>query len=217
MKGETDGNDAIDEATRMSGQAVDETASTPDRVIVLVGMMGAGKSAIGKRLAERLGLDFVDADTEIERAADCTIAEIFERYGEASFRDGERRVIARLVNEGPCVLATGGGAFMDADTRALLKERALTVWLNADFDVLWERVSRRGHRPLLRTPDPKGTLRRLIEERYPVYAEADLTVASDRSPKDVAVDRVYDAVTKHVSARAAGSPPPGSPPSGTGG
>lgn len=191
MKGETDGNSSMD----------DRRGATPraDRVIVLVGMMGAGKSAIGKRLAERLGLDFTDADHEIERAADCTIAEIFERYGEASFRDGERRVIARLVNEGPRVLATGGGAYMDPETRALLKEQALTVWLKADFDVLWERVSRRAHRPLLRTKDPQGTLRRLIEERYPVYAEADLTVASDRSPKEVAVDRVHDAVTARLA------------------
>lgn len=191
MKGETDGNSSMD----------DRRGATPraDRVIVLVGMMGAGKSAIGKRLAERLGLDFTDADHEIERAADCTIAEIFERYGEASFRDGERRVIARLINEGPRVLATGGGAYMDPETRALLKEQALTVWLKADFDVLWERVSRRAHRPLLRTEDPQGTLRRLIEERYPVYAEADLTVASDRSPKEVAVDRVHDAVTARLT------------------
>jgi shikimate kinase len=168
-----------------------------DRTIALVGMMGAGKSAIGRQLAQRLGLPFVDADQEIERAAGCTIAEIFEQHGEAHFRDGERRVIARLLDGPACVLATGGGAFIEEETRALLQEKAVTVWLNADFDVLWERVSRRSHRPLLRTADPQRTLKGLIEARYPVYAQAQLTVASDRLPKEATAQRVLDALAAH--------------------
>ena len=175
----------------LSGAALGKT-------VVLVGMMGAGKSAIGRQLAQRLGVDFLDSDHEIERAADCTIEEIFQMYGEPYFRDGERRVIGRLL-EGPvCVLATGGGAFMDPETRALMKAGALTIWLNAEFDVLWERVSRRSHRPLLKTADPQGTLRQLIEDRYPVYAEADITVASDRVPKEETVSRVMAAIAAHL-------------------
>lgn len=167
------------------------------KTVVLVGMMGAGKSAIGRQLAQRLGVDFLDSDHEIERAAASSIEEIFKHYGEAYFRDGERRVIGRLL-EGPvCVLATGGGAFMDPQTRALMKQDALTIWLNADVDVLWERVSRRGHRPLLKTADPQGTLRRLLEERAPIYAEADLTVASDRAPKEETVSRVVAAIAAY--------------------
>ena len=159
--------------------------------------MGAGKSAIGRQLAQRLGVDFLDSDHEIERASDCSIEEIFQIYGEAYFRDGERRVIGRLLDGKPCVLATGGGAFMDPETRALMKRDALTIWLNAAFDVLWERVSRRSHRPLLKTQDPQGTLRRLIEERSPVYAEADITVASDHAPKEETVSRVLAAITAY--------------------
>lgn len=172
-----------------------------ERTIVLVGMMGAGKSAVGRQLAQRLKLPFYDADHEIERAADCSIAEIFRQYGEAYFRAGERRVIARLLEEGPCVLATGGGAFMDPETRAMMKNRTLTVWLNADFDVLWERVSRRSHRPLLKTEDPKGTLRQLMTDRYPVYAEADITVLSDRAPKEETAERVLHAVADHLESQ----------------
>jgi shikimate kinase len=169
-------------------------ASDLDRPIVMVGMMGAGKSAIGRRLAHRLGVPFVDADAEIESAAGATIAEIFEKHGEAAFRDGERRVIARLL-EGPIgVLATGGGAFMDAETRARIRSRAVTVWLKADLDTLVERVSRRGHRPLLKNGDPREILARLIALRDPVYAEADITVETGHAPAAATVDRVIEAL-----------------------
>jgi shikimate kinase len=165
-----------------------------DRPVVMVGMMGAGKSAIGRRLAHRLGVPVVDADAEIESAAGATIAEIFEKHGEAAFRDGERRVIARLL-EGPIgVLATGGGAFMDAETRARIRSRAVTVWLKADLDTLVERVSRRGHRPLLKNGDPREILARLIALRDPVYAEADITVETGHAPAAATVDRVIEAL-----------------------
>ena len=148
------------------------------RTVALVGLMGAGKSAIGKRLAMRLGLPFVDADDEIERAAGCSIAAIFEKYGEADFRAGERRVISRLLDEPPHVLSTGGGAYMDPETRAMMRQHAITVWLRADLEVLYDRVRKRTHRPLLRQGDPKDILARLMSQRYPVYAEADLVVES---------------------------------------
>jgi shikimate kinase len=165
-----------------------------DRTIVMVGMMGAGKSAIGRRLAQRLGLPFVDADTEIERAAGCSIEEIFAKHGEADFRDGERRVIARLL-EGPvCVLATGGGAFMDAGTRDRIRERATSVWLKADLETLVDRVARRGNRPLLKNGDPRQILERLIALRYPVYAEADITVETGDVPPAMTVERVVEAL-----------------------
>lgn len=168
-----------------------------DRPIVFIGMMGAGKSVIGRLLAERLDIPFVDADTEIERAANMTIAEIFETHGETYFRDGERRVIERLLQEGPCILATGGGAYMDERTREMIAEHGISVWLNASFDVLWERVSRKSHRPLLQNPDPQGTLKKLIETRYPVYALAELTVESDHISKEAMVARVFDALKSH--------------------
>ena len=151
---------------------------TLPRTVAIVGLMGAGKSAIGKRLAMRLGLPFVDADNEIERAAGCTIAEIFEKYGEAEFRQGERRVISRLLDEPPHVLSTGGGAYIDPETRALMRAKAVTVWLRAELDVLFDRVRKRGHRPLLRNGDPREVLARLMAQRYPIYAEADITVDS---------------------------------------
>lgn len=153
-------------------------AALGSRSIVLVGMMGAGKSSIGRRLASELGLPFVDADSEIEAAAGMTISEIFETHGEAYFRSGEARVIARLLEGGPQVLASGGGAFINPQTRALILARAVSVWLKADLDVLLRRIRRRSDRPLLKTNDPEGALRRLIEERDPIYAEADLTVYS---------------------------------------
>jgi shikimate kinase len=148
------------------------------RSIVLVGMMGAGKSSIGRRLAGELGLPFVDADGEIEAAAGMTIPEIFETHGEPYFRSGEARVIARLLEGGPQVLASGGGAFINPQTRALIRARGVSVWLKADLDVLMRRIRRRSDRPLLKTDDPERTLQRLIEERYPIYAEADVTVYS---------------------------------------
>ena len=167
----------------------------PPRTVALVGLMGAGKSAIGKRLALRLALPFVDADDEIESAAGCTIAEIFEQYGEAEFRAGERRVISRLLERPPHVLSTGGGAYMDPETRGLLRERAITVWLRAELDVLYDRVRKRGHRPLLRQGDPREILAGLMAQRYPVYAEADIVVESTAQPADRTTDQVLEALT----------------------
>ncbi|MBV9990472.1 MAG: shikimate kinase [Alphaproteobacteria bacterium] len=164
------------------------------RTVALVGMMGAGKSSVGRRLAARLGVAFKDADSEIEEAAGAPVIEIFERYGEAAFRDGERKVIARLLGEEPHVLATGGGAFVDPQTRARLKESAVTVWIKAPVDVLLARVQRRDTRPLLRNGDPRGTLERLLAARTPIYQEADVTVESDDGPHATAVDRIVSAL-----------------------
>ena len=157
------------------------------RSIVLVGLMGAGKSTVGRRLAARLGLSFTDADHEIETAAGMSIPEIFAAHGEAYFRDGERRVIARLLQDGPAVLATGGGAYMNPETRARIANAGVSLWLRADFDVLMRRVRKRQNRPLLQNPDPEGTMRRLIETRHPVYALADVTVDSRDLPHDKVV------------------------------
>jgi shikimate kinase len=156
--------------------------------------MGAGKSAIGRRLAMRLGLPFVDADDEIERAAGCTIAEIFEKYGESEFRAGERRVIARLLDEPPHVLSTGGGAYIDSETRGLMRAKSVTVWLRAELDVLHDRVKKRSHRPLLRQGDPREILAKLMDQRYPIYAEADLVVESTAQPADRTTDQVIEAL-----------------------
>jgi shikimate kinase len=166
----------------------------PEKPIVLVGLMGAGKSTVGRRLARRLGLAFVDADEEIERAADRTVTEIFDRYGEDAFRDGERRVIARLI-EGPAkVIATGGGAFMDEETRALILQRCTAIWLDADTETLLKRVARRSHRPLLRSGEPKAVIEALAERRNPVYAEAHLRVTTEPVPHEAVVDRILDAL-----------------------
>lgn len=177
------------------------------RTVALVGLMGAGKSAIGRRLAQRLGLPFVDADDEIEHAAGCTIGEFFEKYGEAEFRAGERRVIARLLDEPPRVLSTGGGAYMDAETRALMRVKAVTVWLRADLDVLYDRVRRRGHRPLLRQGDPKEILGKLMTQRYPIYAEADIVVDSTAQPADRTTEQVIEALQAHLRAQPTGTAP----------
>ena len=168
------------------------------RSVVLVGMMGAGKSSVGRKLAQRLALPFVDADTEIEAAAGMTIPEIFEVRGEADFRAGEARVIARLLEGGPQVLATGGGAFMNADTRRLIGQKAVSIWLRAEFDVLMRRIKRRNDRPLLRTEDPEATLRALIDQRYPVYALADLTIESRDVLHDVIVDELVAALLEYL-------------------
>ncbi len=152
--------------------------NTGNRSIVLVGLMGAGKTSIGRRLADKMGLPFVDADTEIEKAAGKSIPDIFADHGEAHFRDGERRVIARLLDNGKQVLATGGGAFMNMETRQAIKAHALSIWLKADLEVLLKRVAKRGGRPLLENRDPAEVLQNLIDQRYPVYAEADITVES---------------------------------------
>lgn len=160
------------------------------RSLVLVGLMGAGKSSVGRRLATRLGFDFIDADTEIEKAAGATIPEIFAEHGEAAFRDGERRVIARLLDQPRVVLATGGGAFMNAETRARIRERSHSIWIKASLDVLVKRCARRTNRPLLANGDLRGTLDRLMRERYPVYAEADFTVTSLDGPHEAVVDEI---------------------------
>lgn len=177
------------------------------RTIALVGMMGVGKTVVGRRLASRLGLDFVDSDHEIENCAQLTIPEIFARHGEAYFRSRESKVVTRLVSSGAGVLATGGGAFIHPETRSVLKQHCLSVWLKADFPVLLRRVRKRANRPLLRTPDPEGTLRRLMDERYPVYAEADLTVESRDGPHDQVVDDILAAMMAHPHLREAAGPP----------
>lgn len=160
--------------------------------------MGAGKSTVGRRLARSLGLPFVDSDEEIERAADRSIPEIFDRFGEASFRDGERRVLRRLIEDGPRVVATGGGAFMDDETRTLILRRCLAVWLDADIDTLARRVARRGHRPLLAGKDPRALLSELAEVRNPVYAEAHLRVLSDSGAHDRTVERILEAMAERA-------------------
>ena len=191
--------------------ATEETIATPDadaliaalgaRSIVLVGMMGSGKSSIGRRLAARLAVPFADADAEIEAAHDgMTIPEIFDKYGEPYFRAGEARVIARLLENGPQVLATGGGAFMNRDTRAAIGQKGVSVWLKAELDVLMKRIKRRGDRPLLKTDDPAATLTALIAQRYPVYAEASLTVLSRDVPHDAIVDEIIASLRPHVGA-----------------
>lgn len=157
------------------------------RSIVLVGLMGCGKSSIGRRLATALALHFVDADDEIERAAGKSIPEIFEDYGESYFRDGERRVIARLLNNGPQVLATGGGAYMNAETRQAIREHGVSIWLKAELPVLMKRVMRRSNRPLLKAADPEAKMRELMALRYPVYAEADLTIETREVAHEIIV------------------------------
>jgi shikimate kinase len=177
---------------QVQGHTESRDAGPPlhERSIVLVGLMGAGKSTIGRRLAAALKLPFNDADHEIETAAGCSISDFFDRYGEPAFRDGERRVIARLLDGPRHVLATGGGAFMDPTTRALIKARGLSVWLRADIGLLMERVSKRPTRPLLKNSDPRGTMERLMKERYPIYAEADMTVDSNGGPHDAIVQKI---------------------------
>ncbi len=176
--------------------------SAIDRPIALVGLMGAGKTTIGRRLAAALDLPFIDADHEIERAAGLSIPEIFARHGEAEFRRGERSVIQRLLGEPPHVLATGGGAFVDPQTRALMREKAVTIWLKAPLDVLLKRVEKRDNRPLLRQGDPETILRRLMEERYPLYAEADLVVESTNAPHNSSVHAVIAALAQRYGTRA---------------
>jgi shikimate kinase len=170
------------------------------RMIVFVGMMGAGKSTVGRRLAARLGLNFVDVDVEIETAhAGMTIAEIFAEHGEPYFRDGEARVIARLLEAAPSVLATGGGAWMRAETRERIRAKGIAIWLKAEPDVLLRRVKRRSDRPLLQTADPAAIIEKLVAERYPVYAEADLTLLSRDVPHDRIVDECIAALAKYLS------------------
>lgn len=168
-----------------------------DRTIVLVGLMGVGKTTVGRRLARKLGLGFVDSDHEIEKAADMTVAEIFEKYGEEDFRSGERRVIARLLEGTPKVVATGGGAFVNEETRSLIKQAGLSIWLDADINVLVERTGRRDTRPLLKQGDPAEILERLSVERAPFYGQADIKIKSCVGPHDRVVGDIIKALKKH--------------------
>ena len=188
-------------------QDAEITAALGPRSIVLVGMMGAGKSTIGRRLGLRLRLPFLDADIEIEAAAGMPIPDIFETHGEPHFRDGEARVIARLLDSGPAVIATGGGAFMREETRNRIRDKAVSLWLKADADVIMKRVKRRADRPLLQTEDPAATVSRLLEAREPVYQNADLTIWSRDVPHDRIVDECIDALRARLCAAAPSAQP----------
>ncbi|MCZ8177739.1 MAG: shikimate kinase [Rhizobium sp.] len=168
------------------------------RNLVLVGLMGAGKSAIGRIVAQQLGLPFIDTDTEIERVSRMTISELFAAYGEDEFRALETRVIKRLLRTGPRVVSTGGGAFINEKTRRQIERGGLSIWLNADLEVLWERVNKRDHRPLLKTENPKQTLKDLMDKRYPIYALADITVQSRDVRKEVIANEVLTSVIEHI-------------------
>ncbi|NTZ83019.1 shikimate kinase [Burkholderia metallica] len=173
-------------------------AALGERCIVLVGMMGSGKTSIGRLLAARLGLDFADADDEIEATHRMTIPEIFAKYGEPYFRDSERRVLAQLLTNGPKVVATGGGAFMNAETRVRILKHGVSIWLKAEFEVLIRRVQRHANRPLLQVPDPEGALRMLIDDRYPTYALADVTVVSDDGPPEMVAAEAMRTLMFHL-------------------
>ena len=170
----------------------------PERTLALVGLMGAGKTTIGRRLAQALGLAFADADAEIAAAAGQSVAEIFALHGECEFRRGERKVIERLLEQPPHVLATGGGAFIDPRTRALMKQKAISIWLKAPLDVLMKRVARRDDRPLLKEDDPRAVMQKLIDERYPIYAEADLVIETGNGPHHAAVSLILDALRAYL-------------------
>jgi shikimate kinase len=185
-------------------------AALERRSVVLVGMMGVGKSSIGRRLAARLRIPFVDADAEIEKAAGMSITDIFARHGEADFRSGEARVIARLLEDGPQVLATGGGAFMNPATRAAIRAKGVSIWLAAEFDVLMRRImKRKNQRPMLQTADPAETLRQLLATREPIYAQADLTVQSREAPHEAIVTEIVRAVAAFLSVSASPHGPQG--------
>jgi shikimate kinase len=192
--------ETVSPAGASASQEAEISASLGTRSVVLVGMMGAGKSTIGRRLSVRLRLPFLDADAEIEAAAGMSIPDIFETRGEPDFRDGEARVIARLLDNGPCILATGGGAFMREETRDRIRDRAVSIWLKADADIIMRRVKRRADRPLLQTEDPEATVERLIREREPLYQLADLTVWSRDVPHEKIVDECIDALHAHLGA-----------------
>lgn len=176
-----------------------------DRNLVFVGLMGAGKSVIGRLVAQWLSIPFADSDHEIEKVSRMSIADLFEVYGEEEFRSLEARVIGRLLSTGPRVISTGGGAFMNSETRQLIVEDGLSIWLKADLDVLWDRVSRRDTRPLLRTADPKATLNALLEQRYPIYQEADITVVSRDAAKEVIGGEVIMAITSRADTEQQGT------------
>ncbi|BDA86116.1 shikimate kinase [Aureimonas sp. SA4125] len=187
MRSETRLDDNLDIATRLGG-----------RCITLIGLMGAGKSTVGRKLSQMLALPFHDTDTEIETAAQMSVAELFASYGEPEFRALEARVVARLAREGPHVLATGGGAYMATETREILRERAVTVWLKADVDVLMDRVQRRGNRPLLAAADPRAVMLSLIDKRYPVYAAADITIVSRNVRREVIAEEIIAALDRFL-------------------
>lgn len=179
----------------MTSDSVSERGEGLNRTVVLVGLMGAGKSTVGRRLADRLGVKFVDSDSEIETAADMTIPEIFERFGEQYFREGERRVIARLLADAPCILATGGGAFLSNENREIIGEGGVSVWIKADLETLWDRVKDKTSRPLLNGDNPKGLLTKLLEERYPLYGTADIVVNSAAGdPHEIVVFAIIEAL-----------------------
>ncbi|MBO6504089.1 MAG: shikimate kinase [Kordiimonadaceae bacterium] len=177
-----------------AGLKADTASPKSDKTIVLVGLMGAGKTTVGRRLAKKLGLEFADSDFEIEKAAQMSVGEIFETYGEEYFRAGERRVIARLMGGPSRVLATGGGAFINDETRELMKSEAITIWLDATLQVLVERTGRRDTRPLLKNGDPEDILKKLLQERGPIYAEADIHIQSSDGPHDEVVDAIIAAL-----------------------
>ena len=195
------------QAAASISQEADITSALGTRSVVLVGMMGAGKSTIGRRLASRLRLPFLDADTEIEAAAGMSIPDIFESHGEPHFRDGEARVIARLLDNGPVILATGGGAFLREETRNRISDKAVSIWLKAEADIIMRRVKRRADRPLLKTADPAGTVERLIGEREPFYQHADLTIWSRDVPHEKIVDECIEALHLRLCGEAAAAPP----------
>jgi shikimate kinase len=185
-------------ATRLADTTTDLLARLGPRSIVFVGLMGAGKTAIGRRVASTLGLPFTDSDQEIESVSRMSVAELFERYGETEFRSLEQRVILRVMEGGPQVLSTGGGAFMNAQTRAAIADHGVSVWLKADIDILMDRVSKKQNRPLLKTADPRATLEKLMLERYPVYALADVTVPTREEHKEVIAAEVIEALSRHL-------------------
>jgi shikimate kinase len=195
------------QAAASISQEADIATALGTRSVVLVGMMGAGKSTIGRRLASRLRLPFLDADTEIEAAAGMSIPDIFESHGEPHFRDGEARVIARLLDNGPVVLATGGGAFLREETRNRVGRQAVSIWLKAEADIIMRRVKRRADRPLLKTADPAGTVERLIGEREPFYQHADLMIWSRDVPHEKIVDECIEALHARLCGELAAAPP----------
>lgn len=180
----------------MSTESTQTSDTTPTRPIVLVGLMGAGKSCVGRRLAEMLRVPFVDSDEEVEKAAGCSVGDIFDVYGEPAFRDCERRVIQRLLESGPSIIATGGGAFMDDAVRETIKRTGFSVWLRADPEVLYRRTKRSKNRPLLQNEDPLGTLQKLADIRYPVYQHADVTVETGDETLEATVEKVLNTIPK---------------------
>ncbi len=189
--------------TALEIQPVEKTADLLSRLgrrsVVFVGLMGAGKTAIGRKVAAALGLSFTDSDQEIERVSRMTVPDLFERYGEPEFRALESRVILRVLDNGPQILSTGGGAFMNAQTRSAIEQQGISVWLKADIDILMERVSKKQNRPLLKNADPRGVLERLMVERYPVYALADVTVPTRDERKEVITEEVIEALARHLA------------------